>query len=953
MTRKNQEKIQNGSSFGEHLHKVLLPFREEYRQKCRNTSVIGGFDRYVLNWLEQALHRSPLQAETRSKLEQVKARFAGYAMSLPRERAKILKETHPIINSCLEEGSGDTKTIPFKTPGLVMVDKKITHPEPNKTQSRQLTPDRKISLSDPITSIPGIGESDFAQFRAEHVRDWEFLLNKLKTGGSPSVEKVRKLLSPEAEEQLQNWSRSKPLATKTKGILAQAINELLSRLDLYDEISFKKVKLPPDASALLEKGIKNLEEDQVRIFNRLLMETLFRGELKKSRSKTADMLYRIGIRTIEDILYHFPREYQDRRSLTGLDRIEPDKYQVVTGTLGEVFTRRVKGGLHLTRAVLYDDFGSLYLVWFNQPYIAKSLKRGKKYIASGKVEYKYKQMQIGTPELEEWEGTRASGEFLTPVYPLTGGLSQRLLRKIILSCVRKFKDLPIEVFPEDFRRRLGLLTLGEALEKIHIPRDAEDSERGKLRILFEEAFFMQFMIARYRRSYRNKIKERNYSFDSYLAKEFEDTLKFQLTEAQKRAIEEIREDMTSTRPMNRLLQGDVGSGKTVICIFFALAAARSGCQAAILAPTEVLAEQHYYNFREFLKQFNIDVKLLIGATERKEKEEIKSLLESGELKVVVGTHALLQEDVTFKNLSFAVVDEQHKFGVLQRAALKDKGRGADFLFTTATPIPRSMCFTLYGDLDITVLDEIPPGRKPVKTFWVGLEEKERVYAYMEKELQEGGQAYIVCPLIEESEKLDLTDLTNELERVQERFPRFNVGLLHGRMKSTEKEQVMGDFSSGRYHILVSTTVIEVGVDIPGASLMVILDAQRYGLGQLHQLRGRVGRGERKSACILVSSGNSTADSYQRLKIISNTHSGFEIAEEDLKLRGPGDIMGYRQSGLPELKFLDIVRDYKIIQRAREEAFNLEKEDPDLSGNEYMLLRKTLQQKYKKIWDIIH
>jgi len=850
----NKQEIKK-KSFEEILDKILLPFREEYRRKCSNESVIGGFSRYVINWIDEALLKCPADINIKNKLEDLKKDFYNYPHFLPRKRAEILKKAHPIIVAIKE-----------KNPILPLRDLNDNNPPQNNRQKKL-----------PVKTAKTI---------------------EIASSQAPRNDKTRN----SCDNKPQKKNRQKKLPGKIKE---------------------EKIKLDDPVSRMMGIG-----------------------------QRVASFLKKLNIHTIEDLLFHIPREYQDRRHILSLNEIEMDKFQVIKGTLGEVMQRRVRRNLHITKASLFDESGSISLVWFNMPFIRNKLRTGKKYIVAGNVEYRFREAQINTPEIEEWEKCKNTQGGIVPVYPLTEGIGQSFMRKIVASCVRKYSDLIVDVFPDDFRKRLGLMSANEAIRKIHHPPDMEEVERAKLRIIFEEAFFLQLMIAGRRRALRKSLKNRKYKYDPYFLKQFEDTLSFQLTGSQKYALEEILEDMLSPTPMNRLIQGDVGSGKTILCIFFTLLCARSGYQSAIMAPTEVLAEQHFYRFREFLEKFGIRSELLIGAVNPGEKSRIKSQLESGELKVVVGTHALIQEDVKFKNLAFAVVDEQHKFGVMQRATLKEKGSDADFLFTTATPIPRSLCLTLYGDLDVTRIDELPPGRQPIKTLWVREEEKNRVYDYVKREIDEGGQAYIICPLIEESEKMDLTALMLEYEEVKKRFPGLSVGLLHGRMTGYEKETTMQEFSSGEYHILVSTTVVEVGVDVPGASVMVILDAQRYGLGQLHQLRGRVGRGNRKSTCILVESSSSET-SGKRLKILTRTNSGFEIAEEDLKIRGPGDLTGVRQSGLPPLKFLDLVRDYKILHKAREEAFLIEREDPGLSGNSYKLIREKIGKKFKNSWDIFH
>ncbi len=836
---------QSGSeNFIEIMEKLLLPFREEYRQKCRNRSVIGGFDSYLIRWLNEAMKSCNDDGNVKKCLVILSNEFKNYNKLKPVERANLLKQTHPVITD-LKEGKVPLENIFFKD-----------------------------------------------KWRKDVTVD-----------------------SCSSHEQ--------------KGT----------------------IKIKSDGNAIIKNAKVKTVEKAVKTTGSITLDSPV-SDFPGIGAKISSLFKKLNINTVSDLFFHFPREYQDRRNFIGFDKIEPGKFQVLLGTIGEVHSRNIRQNLKITKAAFYDENGLLNLIWFNRPHIARSLKQGRQYIVSGIVEYKYGEPQINSPEIEEWDGKEVTGKYLTPVYPLTEGLSQKFIRKVILSSVQRYADLLVDVFPGEFLNRLDLPILSESIKTIHQPESSEEAFRARKRVLFEEAFFMQMLIARHRRMFRKIIKEREYKYSPAFLKEFEDNLEFYLTKSQREVIGEILEDMQSGVPMNRLLQGDVGSGKTIVCILFTLLAVRSGYQAAIMAPTEVLAEQHYYNFCNILNRFGVKTGLLIGATPKNEKLVMKTLLETGQLNVVVGTHALIQEDVNFSSLAFAVVDEQHKFGVIQRASLKEKGQGTDFLFTTATPIPRSLCLSVYGELDISTIGEMPPGRQPVNTIWATEAEKERVYAFVEKEINDGGQAFIICPIIEESEKLELTPLMNEFELVRATFPDCSVGLLHGRMKSSEKEEVMKSFSSGEYKILVSTTVVEVGVDVSNASVMVILDAQRYGLGQLHQLRGRVGRGKWKSTCILVSKSGA-GDSGKRLRILTRTNSGFDIAEEDLKLRGPGDLMGVKQSGLPELKFLDIVRDYDIILKAREEVFRLERNDPELSGKDMALLKEKVLDKFKKIWDIIH
>lgn len=801
--------------FEEYLEKILVPFREEYRQKCKNDSVIGGFDKYAINWLDRALSVCPARADVKERLKVLREKFVSYPRLLPGQRKEALKEVHWEIKEIL---SGSP--LPSGNLRKGQVEKKRT----NKSK----------------------------------------IVHRDKQKKPGPLESVRKL-----------------------GGVGPRLEQILARMNIY---------------------------------------------------------------TIEDLLFYTPREYRDLRKIRSPNNLKIDEFQAVKGTLGKVYNRRLRKKLTITKSVLYDENGSISLVWFNQPYVRRLLKPGEVYVARGKVEYRRGQVQINSPEMKLFKKENLEKR-MVPIYPVTEGISSKFLQKIISSAVAKYADSLVEVFPEDFLRRLNLMPINVAIKALHAPDTPEEAERALLKLRFEEAFFLELILAGYRRKIRQKVKKDRYDINRYLVKEFEDSLPFEFTDAQRRVIDEILDDMLGPHPMNRLLQGDVGSGKTIICIFCTLAAARSGFQSAVLAPTEILAEQHYYRFREHLDKMGVRTELLIGSTHSKKKEEIKRDLQKGEVMVVVGTHALIQEDVNFKNLRFGVIDEQHKFGVMQRATLKEKGDTADFLFTTATPIPRSLCLTLYGDLDVSIIDEIPPGRQPVKTMQVYPRQKEKVWQLVEREIEQGGQAYVICPLIEESEKLEATALEVEYEKICQRFPHRRVQYIHGRMSGEEKETIMNDFARGEYDILVCTTVVEVGVDVPGATVMVILDAHRYGLGQLHQLRGRVGRGEKKSYCILLA--NPSGDSAKRLATLLKTDSGFEIAEEDLKIRGPGDFVGLRQSGLPSLRFVDVLRDYKIIAKARQEAFRLEKEDPQLLKKEYSRIKDKLKRKYKKIWDIIH
>lgn len=811
-------------AFKTSLQKAVLPYKEEFRQKCRNESVIGGFDKYVIKWIDTAAINAPAKSSITDRLKQIKSLMGDYPLSLPYERKKILKESYSMIMSITDD----------------------------------------------------------------------------------TIENGADLL----------------LFKQDEGNKKKSENESLP-LSLSDDSAASHPSLQDPVEKLTGVG-----------------------------SQTAAALRRLSIVTIEDLFYHLPKNYIDTCGSSFIGEIEPGKNYTISGTLDSIKRRSVRKNLNMVQAVLYDHSGSVNLVWFNKPYLAYKLKAGHKYLVSGKVSFKYQSLQIDSPQIEVWDESKIKADSIIPVYPAVEGISQNLLRKIIQAALKKYSSLLIDIIPQEIKDRLQLYSIKEAILNLHMPKSSDCAEKALYRIKFEEAFLLQLLLAKHRRENRKQIKGQKYTYNNDFLEQFEKNLDFRLTDSQRKVIDEILKDMLSSHPMNRLLQGDVGSGKTIVCIYLTLIAALSGYQTAVLAPTEILAEQHFHTFNALLNKFEVKSRLLIGATDIGEKVEIKNQLQSGELKVVVGTHALLQENVYFKNLTLAIVDEQHKFGVMQRTALKEKGRGADFLFLTATPIPRSLCLTLYGDLDISLIDQLPPDRHPVKTILSSLDQRERVYSFIERELEKQGQVFIVCPLIDESEKMDLTALNEEYERVVHRFPQYPVGLIHGRMKAFDKEKVMKDFAGGFYRILTATTVVEVGVDIPNASVMAVLDAQRFGLGQLHQLRGRVGRSRRKSTCILVS-GDASVNAKKRLNFLTKNNSGFDIAEEDLRIRGPGEIMGFKQAGIPELKYIDMIMDYKIIKTAKGEAILLEGKDPELSDKKFLLLKEKLHEKYKSVWDIIH
>jgi len=684
---------------------------------------------------------------------------------------------------------------------------------------------------------------------------------------------------------------------------------------------------------------------------------------------------RLGIHTVSDALYYLPFRYEDRGNPVNMCDLKPDVMQTVSGTVvasdvidlrnhGRKVTdprkfRPVKGLLF--ELTLSDGTGFVKGKWFQQPYLATKYKKGMSVVLSGTVRYpRYGTLyEMENPAHEpisasEEEGVPARGSVpsggseetvhtnrITPVYRTTDEISPKLLRTIIHNALTEAGEVR-DYMPRSIIESLGLPGLDESVRNAHFPPEGADidalnewSSPWQRRLSFDELFMLEAGFAVLK---RGKLSEKGRVFapEGNQFRRLLVSLPFELTGSQKRVIGEILNDMRRPLPMQRLLQGDVGSGKTIVALAAMLTAVESGAQSALMAPTEILAEQHYINIHSMVESLGLRICLITGSR----KERPLDAIASGEMDIVVGTHALIQDEVRFRDLGMAVIDEQHRFGVEQRALLRKKAKSPDVLIMTATPIPRTLALTLYGDLDYSVLDELPPGRTPVETRMYHEPDRRRLFRTVDDEVKAGGQVYVVYPLVEDTEKSDLRSATEAAAEFREKLPGINVELLHGRMKPAEKESVMKGFKAGKIDILVSTTVIEVGVDVPNASLMLIEHAERFGLSQLHQLRGRVGRGERQSRCVLLAYGNLGEESLRRLDVMCMTTDGFKIAEEDLSIRGPGEFLGTRQSGLPDLRVANIVRDSMLFEPAREAAFSLLARDPEL--REFPDLKKALE-----------
>ncbi len=673
----------------------------------------------------------------------------------------------------------------------------------------------------------------------------------------------------------------------------------------------------------------------------------------------------LGVHRFEDLLFHFPFRYQDRSTFHRVRDLTSDQVHVqLKGTLKEL-ERVGKPGRQRLVATLEDETGSLQLVWFKGvDRIRKGLQSGKEYVAFGKPNRYKGDFNIPHPELTPLEQFEKKGmPALEPVYPSTEklngrGLNSRGILRLITQLLEELKGAIPEVLSEDLLEKYSLPDREKAFHTVHAPSDEKTLERARKRFKFEELFFLQLRIHQKRLHQQKDLKGHPFEkIGRHFHRFYEEGLPFELTGAQKRVLKEIRKDMGSGLQMNRLLQGDVGSGKTLVALLTMLIAKDNGFQSAMMAPTETLAQQHYRTLWELLDGMDVSVALLTGSTPQRERTPIHEGLEEGSTDILVGTHALIEDKVQFRELGVVVIDEQHRFGVAQRARLWKKGKKVPHvLVMTATPIPRTLAMTLYGDLDVSVIDELPPGRKPVRTVHRTEASRLSVFGFIKELIQEGGQVYIVYPLVESSEKVDYQNLMEGYETIQRYFPPpdFQVSIVHGRMSSEAKDYEMQRFKKGETDIMVATTVIEVGVDVPNASAMIIESVERFGLSQLHQLRGRVGRGSDQAYCILMSGDDISDDAKERIQTMVQTTDGFRIAEKDMELRGPGDMSGTQQSGIVELKCADLVQDQKIMEKGREEAARILAADPDLEHEANGAIRKELKRiaERQKDWSLV-
>ena len=811
-----------------------------------------------------------------------------------------------------------------------------------------------------------------------------------------NLQKIEQPLNFAAKNDFKNLSHIKDLGKSLSSLITQFVSavspaaksgfepplkQLLNIFSDYDaqDLHVKKTKIS-EAAAILEKLKIEVDEfDANKAISPHQEEQIAEriSDLKTSGEKLAvpvQFLKGVGpkmaarftakkINTVEDLLYFLPRTYEDRREIRRINKLETGKIQTIMATV--ILTEfRYYGRRRILEVTVSDNTSNLTAKWFKgqMSYLVGAFKKGTRVIFTGNVTPNYAGKSMVHPDYEileeEDEENLLNFKRIVPVYSETEGLHQKYIRKVMYSALENYSRYIASPIPMEICSKRALLNIHEALLAVHFPGNNESPEQfiamrseAHRRLIYDEFFFFQLGMAM-KKSGRILDKGISFYIDGNMLEKFQSSLPFELTGAQKRVIVEIQQDLKAATAMNRLLQGDVGSGKTLVAMAAMITVCENHYQAALMAPTEILAKQHFATITAWAETIGLHAVLLTGSMTNAIRNDVLEQIKSGQANIIIGTHALIQEDVDFKKLGFVVIDEQHRFGVMQRATLRNKGINADVLVMTATPIPRTLAMTVYGDLDVSVIDEMPPGKKPVRTILMGESKRQAVYTAIRTELSKGHQVFIVYPLVEQSENLDLKDATKMAEHLQKDiFPDCRVGLIHGKMKDKEKDAVMREFLDNKISILVATTVIEVGIDVPRASLMVIEHAERFGLSQLHQLRGRVGRRDIPSSCILLADYKVSADARKRLKVMEKTTDGFALAEEDLAIRGPGDFLGTRQSGLPDFRIASIIRDTRILNEAKEDAFQLAARDPLLEKPEHAVLKEALIARWQGKLDL--
>lgn len=764
---------------------------------------------------------------------------------------------------------------------------------------------------------------------------------------TPAVERPRaKPIEPPAPTQPSMTGSITPKASGREDMQAEATPESFEA-DFDDEV-FEEEQAEPEEE--YEPDIPRIAPDPQALEKPVTA-------IKGVGQKIAEKLNKLGAETLLDLLYLFPRRYDDYTLLKPINKLQYGEQVTVIGTIWQTKVRRSRTNQPITESIVNDGTGSIQATWFNQPWLADQLPAGMQIVLSGKVEMFLGRLVFNSPEWEPLELEPLRTRRIVPVYPLTDGLAAAKMRELMQRVVKEWSARVPDPLPVEIRKRRRLYSLPRAIQQMHFPDSHDSMRRARQRLAYDELFQLQLGVQRQRRDWQAH-NGMPLSIDPEQFEVFMNALPFQLTGAQQRVIYEIRADLAQSRPMNRLLQGDVGSGKTIVAAAAMVMAAWAGAQSALMAPTEILAEQHYRGLCALLEPLGLKVALLTGSTPASERQAIYEGLADGSIQIAIGTHALIQPTVTFRRLGVAIVDEQHRFGVDQRAALREKGPSDNgdavsphLLVMSATPIPRTLALSIYGDLDMSILDEMPPGRQEIKTRWLRASERERAYNFIRRQTAEGRQAFIIYPLVEESDMIDARAAVEEFERLsREVFPDRRVGLVHGRLRPDEKDTAMRAFAQHETDMLVATSVIEVGVDVPNSTVIIIEGADRFGLAQLHQFRGRVGRGQHQSYCILIAEDVS-ADAEQRLEALEATNDGFVLAERDLELRGPGEFFGRRQSGLPELRLASLLHDSEVLIMAQEDAAAIFAEDPNLELPEHQYLRESVDEFWEKAADV--
>ncbi len=879
------------------LATIRRPFQQEIRSGCQDSVVINGLGAYVQLWVRNA-GRLTLSVDEKQMLAALADLFSDYGTLSPTKRREVVQTAIEQIEGM---GSGNQKASPTRKPAATETVGDLPLFQSSPSQSAK-------------PSFPPMEQTGEAKEQRTL-----FPVDSKARGTSKPAEPASSSLTVRPDSSESRVAHSDSQSTPP------------------EKVQIKDVPISTDPASLK------------------ILETEIQYASGIGPRRAAKLIAELNIRTVRDLLEYYPRDYLDRghfRSIYDVGRT--GEYETIQGVVvnHSEFTPSRRGAKSVGRIAVYDQEGVAQLVNFGRRvgYLKSLLKVGTPVVVSGKFTRRNNEIQTTDFEfevLEEEDADLIHTGRIVPKYALTAKLTQRMLRQWTKAVLDGYTEEYPEILPLDIRQRNQLIDRCTAIQEVHFPSSEGYKDAARRRLAFDEFFLLELGLELKKQRWKTEEKGIAFQVEGQLLDRFIEALPFQLTAAQKRVIEDIKSDMANAEAMNRLLQGDVGSGKTIVGAVALLCAIQSGYQGALMVPTEILAEQHTYNLSELLEPLGLKAVLLKSDLSKTERDEALAAIADGSAHVVVGTHALIQEGVEFHRLGLVIIDEQHRFGVMQRATLRDKGTTPDVLVMTATPIPRTLALTIYGDLNVSVIDELPPGRQKITTRWVKEKDREKLYAQIEKEVQRGRQAYIVYPLVEESEKLEEIKAATEMaDHFQTNvFPHLRVGLLHGRMRSVEKQDVMGRFKNKEIDILVSTTVIEVGIDVPNATLMVIENAERFGLSQMHQLRGRVGRSTHKSSCHLIS-GPMTDDGVRRVRAMTRTNDGFELAEADLEIRGPGEFFGTRQSGLPDFKIANILRDASLLEDAKSEANRLAKADPNLSEPAHQVLKEVLQTQWR-------